>query len=108
MVVSRLGQQAFLHHADADVPGRLAVDGLGDDGIEQATSAHLLDERRINLLDFLAEDLSHGLGILHQMLVLHHLQGLNSHAGSQGESAEGRAMLTRTDVQHDVVVGQTG
>ena len=35
------------------------------------------------------EDLTHLLGVLNELLVLHHLQGLNSHAGSQRETAKG-------------------
>ena len=42
------------------------------------------------------------------MFALDNLQGLDSHTGSERESAKGRAVLAGQDVEHDVVVGQTG
>ena len=86
--MGRLCQQALLHHTDADIPGRLAIDWFGDDGIQQSAAAYLLDEWRVDLLDFLTENLSHLLCVLHQFLALHHLQCLYGHTGGQGESTE--------------------
>ena len=45
VVVGRLGQQAVVTQLEADVPCRLALDGLGNDGVQQAAAAHLDDKR---------------------------------------------------------------
>ena len=108
MVVGWFGQQSFLHHADAEIPGGSSFHRFGDDGVEQSASAHLFDEGGMDFLHLLAEESSHLFSILHEVFVLDHLQGFDRHAGSQGEAAKGGAMLARTDIEHDIVVSQTG
>ena len=44
VVVSGFRQQSVVAQFQADVPCCLALDGLSDDGIEQATTAHLHDK----------------------------------------------------------------
>ena len=45
VVVGGLSQQTVVTQLEADVPSGLALDGLGDDGVQQTAAAHLHDER---------------------------------------------------------------
>ena len=104
--MGRLGQQAEVAHLEAHIPSLLTVFGLNDDGVQQAFTTHLLDHRALDLTDFLAEDLTKTLSVLHQVLFLDDFKGGDAYAGSDRVASEGRTVLTRFDVQHDVIVGQ--
>ena len=82
--------------------------GLDNDGIEQAFTTHLLNHRALEVAHLLAENLAETLGILHEVLVLDHLQGGDGDLGGNGVATEGGTMLTRFDIQHDIIVGQHG
>ena len=60
----------------------------------------------VDLHDFLTENLAETLSVLHQVLVFDDLQCSNRHSCCHWVAAECRAVLTRFDVHHDVVVAK--
>ena len=88
VTVGRLGQEALFGHLQADVPCLDAILRLGDDGVEQAFAADGLEVRRLNLGNFLAEDLAQISGLLGEVLVADDFEGGDGDFGGQREPAE--------------------
>ena len=87
--MSRLCKQAVVTQLEADVPGGLLADRLGYDCVQKAASSYLNNERRVDLVDLVAEDLSHLLSVLGKLLFLYYSKGGYCNLCSQRESSEG-------------------
>ena len=106
MVVRWLGYQSFFFQCQTDIPGRFSTSRLSDNSIQKSFSTHLADHRIVDLLHFTAEKDTHFESILRKMLVTHHLKGSYRYTGSQRVTAIGGTMFTRSDRQHDLIVGK--
>ncbi len=61
----------------------------------------VLNIRRVQCLQFLAEQLSHGFGILSHVFIFQHAERGHGYFAGQRAATIGRAVLTWFDVQHN-------
>lgn len=78
-------QQTLGLHQHAQIPGGVAI-GLGlinDNGIEQTLATNRLDQRALQILQALPEELAELLSTLDHLLLLHNLQSTDGDGTAQ-------------------------
>lgn len=78
-------QETLLLHQHAQIPGRVSIRLrlVDDNRVEQALAAHRLDDRVLNGLQTIPEDMTQPLRPLDHMLVANDLKSPNGHRTSQ-------------------------
>lgn len=69
VALGRLGQQAVVTQAQADVVGRGAHGLVNHNGVEQATAAHCHDAGQVGIGQLLAQDGAEPVGVLCKLLI---------------------------------------
>lgn len=98
-------QQTLGLHQHAQIPSRVSV-GLGlvnDNGIEQTLAANRLDQRALQILQALAEDVAELLGTLNHLFLLDNLQSTDGNGTAEGVTAVGRTVGAGLNREHDVL-----
>ena len=101
-------QDTLFLHQHAESPSRMAI-GLGlvdNDGIEQALTAHRFDDRTLNGLQTLTEDVTQLLRPFDHLFIADNLQSTDGHGTAQRVPAIGRTMRAGLNGQHDVLATQ--
>ena len=106
MLVCWFGEHSVIAHLEADIPSLFTIHRLDNHCIEQSFTTDLLNHRMLNLHDFLTEYLAKAFGSLHQVFIFNDLEGCHWHFSCHWVTAECRAMFSRFDVHHDIVVGE--
>ena len=79
---------------------------VDDYGVEQALSAHGLDNRALDSLQSLAENFPERLGLLDHLLLADDFQSANGNRTTQRIAAVGGAVRTGLDGEHDILAAQ--
>lgn len=89
--LSETNQESLLLHQQAQVPGRMSVRLrlVNDNGVEQALAAHCLDDRILDSLQTITEDMTQLLCPVDHILIANDLESPDSHRTSQRITAIG-------------------
>lgn len=101
-------QNTLFLHQHAEFPSRMTI-GLGlvdNDGIKQALATHRLDDRTLNGLQTLTENVTQLLRPFDHLFITDNLQSTDRHSTAQWVPAISRTMRAGLNGQHDVLATQ--
>lgn len=107
--MSRLGQQALTLHQQTKLPSSpslLAHGFVNNHTVEQSSSTNKFDKGRLELGEFRPEDFTELQGSVGEILLDKNVEGGHGNSATERVTAIGRAMLSRLNAKHNVLVGE--